>query len=328
MLAAVLLTAVIVLLGAVLASRDHGGKPRATYPIATGTVASMATHTPALPTSTRSPTRVPTTTTPIATPTSTVIPTTGPVATATPLPVAVADFIGVYDASTDGDTGAVAARWIASVSGNGDDTTITIFFDERSQLDLRGALRADGSADLTGRGTSEADVGLVFIGTGRATFLEVDGVQHVTGAFHDDTILGLSTTFHLERPIAGKPRRFGGTYVFTFTPSPGGCDCTTTATIKIKTDPDGFGTLVLAADEYDDRHTHQGTFEPGPCLVTASGRVRCTLTYQPTSAQSAGRDVSSYPVTLTGQMTARRGTVTGSGVSAAATFAGSWTATR
>ena len=305
--------------------KDGGGGGDAE---ATPTVVATATLTSLTPLPTPTLTPRPATLTPTATVSGTPIPT----ATESPVPVNVADFVGVYDADATGG-GFSPAYAIAVVDGGAGSITIVLLLDGHTSMTLSGSVDDDGVAALSGQGVFQDDIFIT--PTGTAT-LSTDGdVQRIEGTMQGG--FGFVASFQLARPIAATSDGFTGTYRVAFVPSPGGCECTTTADLTLEVESDGSAESTTAADETDAVSTLQGTFDAGDCFVTASGRLYCELPYETTFVPPPDELIPpdpSFLVTLTGELDASSGTVSGSGVTSAPIYptpyflGGSWLATR
>jgi hypothetical protein len=294
---------------------------------ATPTVVATATLTSLTPLAT--PTLTPRPVTPTPTPTSSLTPPT--TVTATPVPVNAAEFTGIYDVDATGG-GFSPAYAIATVAGDTVGVTIELQLDGHTSLSLSGPVDDAGVAELSGQGIFQDD--MVIAPTGSATLSTSDGVQRIAGSVQTGSF---AATFELERPVAGTSEGFAGTYRFTFVPSPGGCGCDSRADLTLEVEPDGIAESTTAADETEEVGTLQGTFDAGDCLVTASGRLHCELDYETTFVPPSDEFLPpgpSFRVTLSGQLLASGGAISGSGVTSAAIFpvpyflGGSWTAIR
>lgn len=267
-----------------------------------------------------------------ATPTG--IPT--PSATITPT-IDVAALAGVYDLqwTNTGHQFSGSSIGVVSLAEDGR-LRLELDFDVDNDIHVDVTLVGTNQMVLTGWGTFQGDIGFETEGTG---VIQMDDDSFSLSGSVNDFAYGdeLPSTidFVLQRPERPYLAPFTGTYRFDFGSTPSACKGTSHAVLKLRFGDDGHGESLERATDRGTGDTVFGAFAPGPCRLSPSGLIRCSLQYahacEPPSEWNYG--IREHYLRLTGRLLIGRGDVVGAGRIETGSFlyflgGHSWTARR
>jgi len=95
---------------------------------------------------------------------------------------------------------------------------------------------------------------------------------------------------------------YAGRYRFDFAPSPSGCGAPSHAVLELSFTPDGRGELTSPSADRGTGEVVFGTLQPGPCWLSPSGRLECTLEYRHRCAAPREEYAVESHFALTGQL--------------------------
>jgi hypothetical protein len=246
--------------------------------------------------------------TPFATPT--------PVATATP-GIDLATLAGVYDLQATSTQREFSGASIGVVDlDDAGNLRVELDFDVDNHIRVSATFVGPNELVLAGDGRFQGDIAFATEGTG---LVEIDGggVRRIWGSVDGQGFGSAPATvaFVLERHERPNLTPYNGQYRFDFGSSPSGCAGASHALLELHFGDDGHGASRTRATDRGAADTVFGTFDPGSCRLSPSGRIHCSLRYLHACAPDEpwGVPIEEHYLRLTGQLFTGSGSVVGAG---------------